>query len=289
MSDFNHEFDTDADHTATRPGQLSSNGHWIFGSIFAVLTLVGFGFGVWAGASRPKPVEVADKQKDKDNAPKPNDPQVKPPPAVTPPNPNPNANPTPVEPKPMDPKPMDPKPMDPEPKTKDDPKPKNPDPKPKDDPKPPSGKGDGGLASIGGGLTKEPGTKPPVVVGKAVSFKTDVLPLFQKYCISCHGAFAGKQRGNLDVRTIMALMKGGDNGDVLKVGDPKKSTLYTSMLPGANEQMPPDGKPQPTDKEKQVIHDWIASGAKPRRTTVRRRVGPRPRARLELTPGGRAG
>ena len=60
MSDHNHEFDSDADRTPIRHGQLSSNGHWLFGSIYAGLALVGFSFGVWAGAAKPKPPETAD-------------------------------------------------------------------------------------------------------------------------------------------------------------------------------------------------------------------------------------
>jgi hypothetical protein len=268
MSDQFHEFDTDADQTPTHPGQLSANGHWIFGSIYAVLALIGFSFGVWAGAAKPRPVETAEKQKD--NTPKipdtPTNPPAKPP--ITPPNANPN-------PTPANPTPMDPKPMDPEPK---------PEPEPKSSPKP-----DNGLASIGDGLKTAPGVPVAPVVTKAVSFKTDVMPVFQKYCISCHGALAGKQRGGLDLRSIAALMKGSNNGEVMKVGDPKKSTLYTSMLDGADTPMPPEGKDQPTEAEKKIIADWIASGAKPRRTTVRRRLGHRSRARLELTPGSEAG
>ena len=281
MSDLNPEFDTDADDTTTRPGQLSSNAHWIFGSIFAVLTLTGFGFGVWAGASKPKPAEVAEKPKDKDNTPKPSDKPPATPPVATPlkPDATPNPNPAP----PVDPKPMDPKPMDPEPK------PKDPEPKPKDpDPKPPSGKGDGGLASIGDGLTKEPGTKlPPVVVSKAVAFK-EIEPILRTHCGKCHGLSAGKPKGGIDLRTIAAIKKGGNNGDILTVGDPMKSKLYTSLLPGASEPMPPDGG-GPSEKEIVLIRDWIASGAKPRRTTVRRRIGRRSRERLELTPGSEAG
>lgn len=272
MSDQFHEFDTDADQTPTRPGQLSANGHWIFGSIYAVLALVGFSFGVWAGASKPRPVEVAE-AKQKENASKPPDVPAKAP--VTPPNANPNPNPPAGDPKPMDPKPTDPKSKDPEP-----------------DPKPVA-KPDNGLASIGGALKTESGTPvTPVVVGKAVSFKTEVMPVLQKYCVSCHGALAGKQKGNLDLRSIAAIMKGGENGDVLKVGDPKKSTLYTLMLEGADTPMPPEGKPQPTEAEKKIIADWIASGAKPRRTVVRRRADHRKRgfrARLELTSGWDAG
>ncbi len=54
-------------------------------------------------------------------------------------------------------------------------------------------------------------------------------------------------------------MKGGDDGDIVKSKDPKESRLYASIMEGT---MPPDGKPGPEPKELQLIHDWIASGAK---------------------------
>src|SRR5262245_7739173 len=55
MSDFTApNFDSEADTTPLRPGQLSPNGQWIFGSIFAGLVLVGFGFGVRPAGGRPQ-------------------------------------------------------------------------------------------------------------------------------------------------------------------------------------------------------------------------------------------
>ena len=62
--------------------------------------------------------------------------------------------------------------------------------------------------------------------------------------------------------------QGGDDGALVKPGDPDKSPLYESIKAG---RMPPDGKPGPTEKEMMLIRDWIAGGAKERRRTVRRR------------------
>src|SRR5947209_20212792 len=77
-------FDADALPSPYRQGQLPSNAHWIFGSIYAALTFVGFGVGVWAGAPpKAKPVETADAKKDADK------PAPKTAPAPTPPVPNP--------------------------------------------------------------------------------------------------------------------------------------------------------------------------------------------------------
>lgn len=230
---YSDEFDSDADRTPLPRSGLSSNGQWVFGSIYAALVLVGFSFGVWAGASKPKPTEVAEVKKEPE----------KPAPVVTPPVVKPK-DPV-VEPKPKEPEPKpvepEPKPMEPEPKTKEpEPKPKEPEPKP-----------------------KEPEPKKPAA--KAVSFK-EVTPIFRAYCGNCHG-LAGKPKGDVDLRTVAAIKKGGSGGDILTVGDPQKSQLYLSIKQGT---MPPEGK-GPSPAELQLIHDWIASGAKERRRTVRRR------------------
>ena len=168
MSDHNHEFDSDADRTPIRHGQLSSNGHWLFGSIYAGLALVGFSFGVWAGAAKPKPVETAD-AKPKEAAEK----------SIQTPAPKQKE----PESKPKDPEPK-PEPVKPDPPKPDPPKP--------DPPKPPA-------------KTEPPKTDPPKPPAKAVAFK-EVVPILRTYCFDCHGA-AGKPKGDVDVTTIAKLLK----------------------------------------------------------------------------------
>ena len=68
----------------------------------------------------------------------------------------------------------------------------------------------------------------------------------------------------------------------VKPGEPMKSKLYTSLLPNAEIPMPPDGKTAPPQKDITLIHDWIASGAKPRRTIRRRRMRCRGRTGMPL-------
>lgn len=234
------KFDPDTDPTPVN--QLSTNGQWIFGSLYAALTLIGFSFGVWAGASKPKPVEVAEAKK-KDGTDKPAE---KVPPTAIKPTAEPKAKEKEKEPEPA-PKAKEPEPVTPEPKAKEPepaPKAKEPEPKPK---------------------AKEP--EPKKATAKAVAFK-EIAPLFRQYCNNCHGA-AGKPKAGVDLRTAAAILKGNENGALVKPGDPEQSPLYLSMKPPSG-TMPPDGKPGPTEKELQLIHDWIASGAKPRRTIRRR-------------------
>jgi hypothetical protein len=184
-------------------------------------------------------------------------PSAKPP--VTTPKTNPPSDPSPVvEPKPKDP---DPKPKDP------DPKPKDPDPKPKDPPLKP----------------KDTDPKTPDV--KAVSFK-EVQPILRAYCFECHGGSTKKPDGGVDVTSIAKMLK--SKGPPLVQGKPDDSAIWLTLKAG---DMPPDGKKKPSDKEKQLIHDWIASGAKERRRPIRVRISRRmhPARRMELTSGAEAG
>ena len=91
--------------------------------------------------------------------------------------------------------------------------------------------------------------------GNRVTFAQHVSPIFEARCVSCHGAT--KKKGGLDVRTIEAIIKGGESGPSVVAGDPEKSILWMRVDDGS---MPPAGKPL-TAAEKKAISDWIV-GAK---------------------------
>lgn len=220
------EDESEPDETPARPGELSTNGHWLFGSLFAGLVLVGFAFGVWAGASRTKVIEVAEA------------------------NPKDGAHPGPAP--PPQPQPNEPeKVKDPEQPKEPEPEPKKPEPEPKKpatmvkapEPKKPEPK------------SAEPAPKAPGV--KAVAFK-EIQPILMGYCTKCHGDPGRKPGSGVDLRTLASIMKGGKDGEIVVPGDPKKSRLYASIVEGS---MPSEGQ-GPNPKELQLIHDWILSGAK---------------------------
>lgn len=104
---------------------------------------------------------------------------------------------------------------------------------------------------------KTPEPKAPPMV-KEVLFAKEVLPIFKAKCTICHGDSKGI-KGELDLRTLAKIVKGGDNGPGVKGGDLKTGTVWQSIDDGS---MPPAGKEQLTDAEKAVIRDWILSGAK---------------------------
>jgi cytochrome c5 len=91
----------------------------------------------------------------------------------------------------------------------------------------------------------------------AVEFKKDILPIIEESCYKCHGDGAKKAGVNLDASQIENAI-----GDTIVPGDLEKSELYTSLLPGADEAMPPKGKaPKVSDSDIAKIKEWILAGA----------------------------
>lgn len=92
-------------------------------------------------------------------------------------------------------------------------------------------------------------------------FTAMVHPILEKKCYSCHNE--EKTKGGLIMTDSLSLLKGGESGRVLRPGNADSSLMVESMLlPLEDEKhMPPDGKPQVTAQEKEIIIAWINSGA----------------------------
>jgi hypothetical protein len=88
---------------------------------------------------------------------------------------------------------------------------------------------------------------------KRVVFDKQVLPILQAKCASCHGD--KKPNGGLDVRTLNALLRGGDGGPALVPGALAKSLLWGRIAAG---EMPPaKSKLSLSENEKTLIREWI--------------------------------
>ena len=105
----------------------------------------------------------------------------------------------------------------------------------------------------------------------AVSFKTDVYPIIQKYCLPCHGADSFNP-SELSLEGYDDIMAGGKHGSPIVPGKSKESLIMQKL--GLN---PPFGDPMPldpkrkkdeppkkrlTDDELKMIATWIDQGAK---------------------------
>lgn len=93
---------------------------------------------------------------------------------------------------------------------------------------------------------------------KPVSYHKDIKPLFTATCNGCHRP--EKSKGDLDMTTYAALMKGGKKGSVVVPGDAGKSLLFT-MISGPEPEMPDDGDPLKPEQVS-LVERWIKEGAK---------------------------
>lgn len=98
-------------------------------------------------------------------------------------------------------------------------------------------------------------------------FAEVVQPILLQRCAACHGP--EKQKAELRVDSLAALLKGGKAGPAFVPGKAKDSPLLQRMLLPLNtdDHMPPEGKPQPTPTETTVLEWWIESGAPSERQT----------------------
>ncbi len=87
-----------------------------------------------------------------------------------------------------------------------------------------------------------------------------IHPIFAAHCISCHGA--DKHRANLRLDSYRALMKGGEDGPVIRTGNVQNSDLFRRITsPAGHDDFMPKGKPPLTADELKTIELWIGAGA----------------------------
>lgn len=115
----------------------------------------------------------------------------------------------------------------------------------------------------------DPGDSHP---GTSVSFGSDIRPILSGatgHC-GCHlqssgGPGAGVQLSGLDLSSFDTLREGGltSGQRIVVAGDPCSSVLYqkVSVAPPFGSRMPLNG-PFLSDDQIQLIHDWIAEGAR---------------------------
>lgn len=108
------------------------------------------------------------------------------------------------------------------------------------------------------GPQRTAGAAPPV------SFKEDVLPIFQVHCASCHTpGSAGTRASGLDLTTYEGVMKGTKYGPMVVAGKPENSNLMWLLDWRASPELRmPHGKKQLPLGERDTIRTWIREGAK---------------------------
>ncbi|HWB27963.1 MAG TPA: FN3 associated domain-containing protein [Chitinophagaceae bacterium] len=103
--------------------------------------------------------------------------------------------------------------------------------------------------------------KAPVAFEDAYLYADLVQPVFEEKCYGCHNS--SKEKGGLVMETKELLLKGGKDGKLWDTTQPDMGLLMKRVhLPEEEkEHMPPSGKPQLTDEEKEILFAWIKEGA----------------------------
>ncbi|MCP4786415.1 MAG: DUF1553 domain-containing protein [Fuerstiella sp.] len=92
---------------------------------------------------------------------------------------------------------------------------------------------------------------------RALVFETDIKPVFSRKCGKCHSDKV--QKGGLNLSTMVGIRRGGESGDGAVADSVDDSPLWMTIDGG---DMPPEGQPRLTDKERALVREWIADGAR---------------------------
>ena len=103
---------------------------------------------------------------------------------------------------------------------------------------------------------------PPASSQKDVTYVKDIKPMFEQSCFKCHGA--EKQKGKLRLDSLEAVLKGGEDGKILKPGDSANSDIVHAIARLDDDSaMPPADKGKPLTKDQiGLVRAWIDQGAK---------------------------
>jgi hypothetical protein len=93
------------------------------------------------------------------------------------------------------------------------------------------------------------------------AFADSVAPVLEHNCSKCHGAT--KQKAGLRLDSYAAVLRGSDEGEVVKPGNSSDSELFRriTLPPDDDDFMPSGDHPPLSPAEILVLESWIAAGA----------------------------
>ena len=104
-----------------------------------------------------------------------------------------------------------------------------------------------------------------VEVPADVLFARKIQPLFKVKCLTCHGDDPEKLKGDLDMRTRVGLLKGGESEEsALVPGKAMASPLYLAVTRAHEDDwsaMPPKENDKLSAEQIGYIKEWITAGA----------------------------
>lgn len=106
---------------------------------------------------------------------------------------------------------------------------------------------------------------PPPAKQAGITYAKDIKPIFEKSCVRCHGPQKPKAKLRLD--SLEGILKGGEDGKVVKPGDSPGSVLVHNIahVGDPDDYMPPPknkaGIGPLTPEQIGLIRAWIDQGA----------------------------
>lgn len=101
-------------------------------------------------------------------------------------------------------------------------------------------------------------TTPQVPLTQALIYRDVIHPILEQKCMNCHNS--SKSKGDLILADSISILKGGEDGPVITIGNPDDSPLFQRLMLDIDhdDHMPPKGKPQLTQTEINLIGQWIS-------------------------------
>ena len=96
-----------------------------------------------------------------------------------------------------------------------------------------------------------------VAVGASPNYDDHIRPIFENSCTNCHNP--DKQKGDLDLTSYSAAMRGGSGGKFAEPGEGGDSKMYGVITHTLKPKMPPKGE-KLEKKEADLIRAWIDGG-----------------------------
>ena len=98
----------------------------------------------------------------------------------------------------------------------------------------------------------------PEPVQTTVSYTEDVYPILVDRCHKCHGG--RKQRGEFSVASREGILAGSENGEVVRVGNSRRSRMIQLLVSGPNDYVMPEKPPRLMASKVAILMAWVDQG-----------------------------
>ncbi len=99
----------------------------------------------------------------------------------------------------------------------------------------------------------------PAQADEKISYRRQIAPLLQTYCLGCHNRIDAEQ--GLSLQAADDILRGSEHGRILDADAPSASRLWKVLESKSDDHMPPADQPQLRAEDLKTIQTWLAEGA----------------------------